>query len=88
MGTVTSVAITESGDALTITGSPITTSGTINIGFAGTGAQYIKGDGTLATFPTTIDQAKNLITEIYNNTGATLTKGTIVYITGGQGNSR
>jgi hypothetical protein len=85
-GTVTSVALTESGDALTITGSPITTSGTINIGFAGTGLQYIKGDGTLATFPTTIDQAKRLITEVYNSTGATLTKGTVVYINGGQGN--
>jgi hypothetical protein len=85
-GTVTSVAVTESGDALSITGSPITTNGTINIGFAGTGAQYIKGDGTLATFPTTIDQAKKLITEVYNSTGATLAKGSVVYINGGQGN--
>ena len=86
VGTVTSVGITESGDALTITGSPITTSGTINIGFAGTGTQYIKGDGTLATFPSIISQAQNLVTEVYNKTGATLTKGTIVYINGGQGN--
>ena len=51
-GTVTSVAVTETGDALSITGSPITTSGTINIGFAGTSAQYVAGDGTLVTFPT------------------------------------
>jgi hypothetical protein len=51
-GTVTSVAVTESGDALSITGSPITTSGTINIGFAGTSAQYVAGDGSLITFPT------------------------------------
>jgi len=86
VGTVTSVAVSRSGDALAITGSPVTTSGTINIGFAGTGAQYIKGDGTLATFPNTIDQAKNLITEVYNSTGAILTKGTVVYINGGQGN--
>lgn len=50
-GTVTSVAITESGDALTITGSPITNSGTINIGFAGTSAQYVAGNGALVTFP-------------------------------------
>jgi hypothetical protein len=50
-GTVTSVAVTESGDALTITGSPITTSGTINIGFAGTSGQYINGAGGLTTFP-------------------------------------
>jgi hypothetical protein len=50
-GTVTSVAVTESGDALSITGSPITTSGTINIGFAGTSSQYVAGDGSLITFP-------------------------------------
>ena len=50
-GSVTSVAVTESGDALTITGSPITTSGTINIGFAGTSGQYINGAGGLTSFP-------------------------------------
>jgi len=86
VGTVTSVAATITGDSVTISGSPVTTSGTLAFAFAGTGAQYIKGDGTLATFPTTIDQAKNLITEVYNSTGATLTKGTVVYINGGQGN--
>jgi len=50
-GTVTSVAVTETGDALTITGSPITTSGTINIGFAGVSGQYVNGAGGLTTFP-------------------------------------
>jgi len=86
VGTVTSVAVSRSGDALTITGSPITTSGTINIGFAGANTQYVRGDGTLATFPSIISQAQNLVTEVYNKTGATLTKGTVVYINGGQGN--
>jgi hypothetical protein len=52
-GTVTSVAVTETGDALTITGSPITSAGTINIGFAGEASQYVRGDGALADFPTT-----------------------------------
>ena len=51
-GTVTSVAVTESGDSLNITGSPITTSGTINIGFNGTNLQYVNGAGNLTTFPT------------------------------------
>ena len=51
-GTVSSVAVTESGDALTITGSPITSAGTINIGFAGAATQYVRGDGALADFPT------------------------------------
>ena len=50
-GTVTSVGVTKSGNALSITGSPITTSGTINIGFAGTTGEYIAGNGTLITFP-------------------------------------
>jgi|694.fasta_scaffold43030_1 hypothetical protein len=52
VGTVTSVGITETGNALTITGSPITSAGTINIGFAGAATQYVRGDGALADFPT------------------------------------
>ena len=86
VGTVTSVAVSRSGDALAITGSPITTSGTINIGFTGNSSQYINGAGNLVTFPTIISEAQNLVTEVYNETGATLTKGTVVYINGGHGN--
>jgi hypothetical protein len=51
VGTVTSIGITESVAALSITGSPVTTSGNINIGFAGAGSQYVAGDGSLVTFP-------------------------------------
>lgn len=51
-GTVTSVGITETGDALTITNSPITGAGNINIAGAGSSAQYITGELNLATFPT------------------------------------
>lgn len=50
-GTVTSVALTAS-SAFTIGGSPITGSGTLTLTGAGSTAQYIRGDGTLATFPT------------------------------------
>jgi len=85
-GTVTSVGITESVAALNITGSPVTSSGNINIGFAGTSAQYVAGDGSLVTFPTTFDEAKRLVTQVTNRSGATMTKGTIVYINGAQGN--
>ena len=85
-GTVTSVGLSRSGDALSVTGSPITTSGTINIGFAGTNLQYINGAGNLVTFPTIALEAQRLITEVYNETGATLAKGSIVYINGGHGN--
>jgi hypothetical protein len=86
VGTVTSVGITESSAALSITGSPVTTSGNINIGFAGSASQYVAGDGSLVTFPSIVSQAENLVTEVYNSTGATLSKGTVVYINGGQGN--
>ena len=48
-GTVTSVALTETGSALTITGSPITGAGTINIAGAGTSSQVILGDLSLGT---------------------------------------
>jgi hypothetical protein len=48
-GSVTSVALTESGNALTITGSPITGAGTFNIAGAGTSSQVILGDLTLGT---------------------------------------
>lgn len=51
-GTVTSVAITETGTALTITGSPITSSGSIDIAGAGTSSQVILGDLTLGNYTT------------------------------------
>ena len=145
-GTVTSVAVTESGDALSITGSPITTSGTINIGFAGTSGQYVNGAGGLTTFPsltgfvpytgatgnvnlgefgltsgfvgfdltptgtptgvgtlswdsayrtlqlidgdgdTTLQIGQEQRALVHNNTGATLTDGQVVYVTGSTGN--
>ena len=47
---VTSIEITETGNALTITGGPITTSGTINIAGAGSSSQVILGDLTLGSY--------------------------------------
>ena len=85
VGTVTSVGITETGDALSITGSPITTSGTINIGFAGSAAQYVAGDGSLVTFPTLL-ASDSLVKLVRNQSGATMTAGTVVYISGATGN--
>ena len=52
-GTVTSVALTAPA-AFNVTGSPITTSGTLAISGAGTASQYVKGDGTLGTTPTSL----------------------------------
>jgi hypothetical protein len=86
VGTVTSVGLSITGDAIGVSNSPITTSGTLALAFAGNSTQYINGAGNLVTFPGIVSQAQNLITEVYNKTGATLTKGTVVYINGGQGN--
>jgi ribosomal protein L35AE/L33A len=72
--------------AFSVSGSPLTSNGTISVTGSGTTAQYIRGDGTLATFPTITSESTKLIREVYNNSGATLTKGTVIYINGGQGN--
>jgi hypothetical protein len=49
-GSVTSVALTMP-TAFSVAGSPITTAGTFAVTGAGTVAQYIRGDGSLADFP-------------------------------------
>ena len=65
-GTVTSVDASISG-ALSVTGGPITTAGTLAFTWNGSIGQYVRGDGTLATFPTIV----------------TYTAGTGIDITGG-----
>jgi hypothetical protein len=72
-GTVTSVGITESGDSLNITGSPITTSGTINIGFNGTNLQYVNGAGNLTTFPTLMTSVGLTMPSAFTVTNSPLT---------------
>lgn len=49
-GTITSIGVTMP-SAFTVSGSPLTSSGTIAITGAGTSSQYVRGDGTLATLP-------------------------------------
>jgi hypothetical protein len=52
VGTVTSVGLTMP-SAFTVTGSPVTTAGTLAVTGAGLATQYVRGDGQLANFPTT-----------------------------------
>jgi hypothetical protein len=52
-GTVTSVDLTMP-VAFTVTGNPVTSSGTLAVAAAGVATQYIRGDGQLANFPTSI----------------------------------
>ena len=47
--------------------------------------QYIAGDGSLITFPT-LATANKLTAIVYNQSGATITKGSVVYIDGVHGN--
>ena len=51
----------------------------------GTTAQYLDGLGTPTDFPTA-GQSGTLVREVRNESGATLTKGTAVYISGAGGN--
>ena len=89
LGTLSTDAVTSVGltmpSAFQVSGSPITTSGTIAVQGAGNATQYIAGDGTLVTFPVA-GQAGTLVTEVRNVSGATMTKGTIVYINGANAN--
>jgi len=49
-GTVTSVGLTMP-SAFSVSGSPVTTSGTLAVTGAGVVSQYVRGDGSLANFP-------------------------------------
>ena len=56
-GTVTSVGLSVAAigpSAFSVSGSPITTNGTLQITLAGNASQYIRGDGSLATFPVVV----------------------------------
>lgn len=68
---VTSVGLTETGSALTITNSPITTSGNINIAGAGNSSQVILGDLTLGTLPTPANPSATIGASANNGTATT-----------------
>lgn len=69
---LTSVGITETGSALTITNSPLTSNGNINIAGAGTASQVILGNLTLADLP--VDGVTSVATPADGGlTGGTIT---------------
>jgi hypothetical protein len=72
-GTVESVGLTETGDALTITNSPITTSGNINIAGAGASTDYINGELNLVAFPTLDNYQYWVLSDGTNTTNITST---------------
>lgn len=84
VGTVTSVAL-QMPSAFSVSGSPITDSGTFVVSGNGNSSQYIDGTGSLQNFPTTLD-SQDVIIEVRNTTGSTIPIGTVVYINGANGN--
>ena len=67
-----------------VTGLQTALDGKYNIPTGDT-TQYIAGDGSLVVFPVA-GQAGTLVRQVRNETGSTLTKGTVVYINGASGN--
>ncbi len=72
-GTVTSVSQTHGGNAFTVGGSPVTSSGTLAITMAGNSSQYIDGAGDLATFPSTDNYDYWVLSDGTNTTNITST---------------
>lgn len=52
VGTVTSVDAATNGNAITVSGGPITTAGVLTFNYLGNATQYVNGAGDLETFPT------------------------------------
>ena len=82
MGTVTSVAASINGNAVGITGSPITTAGTLAFAFAGTNLQYVNGAGNLTTFPTLITSIGLSMPTAFNVANSPLTANGTIEVTG------
>jgi len=72
-GTVESVGYTHAGNAFTVSGQPITSSGTIDVTLAGSSSQYIDGAGNLATFPSTDNYNYWTLSDGTNTTNITTT---------------
>lgn len=76
-GTVTSVDLTMP-SAFAVSGNPITTAGTLAVTGAGLDSQYIRGDGTLANFPTSTGGGSS-ISYYLNGSVTQLTIGGVTY---------
>ena len=81
-GTVTSVAASITGSAIGLTGSPITTAGTLAFAFAGTNLQYVNGAGNLTTFPTLITSIGLSMPSAFSVANSPLTANGTIAVTG------
>jgi len=78
VGTVTSVGLSMP-SAFTVTSSPVTGSGTIAVTGAGVASQYVRGDGTLATFPNVGGGGGGTVYYLNGNTSQGSIGGTTMY---------
>jgi len=74
-GGVTSVGASIDGDSIAISGSPITSSGTLTFAFDGDSTEYINGAGNLTSFPSIPTVPTNIVETI------TTTDGTFIDLT-------
>ena len=74
-GGVTSVGASIDGDSIAISGSPITSSGTLTFAFDGDSSEYINGAGNLTSFPSIPTVPTNIVETI------TTTDGTFIDLT-------
>ena len=51
-GTVTSVGLAMDGNAVSVNGTPVTSSGVLDISWIGLASEYVNGEGNLVAFPT------------------------------------
>jgi len=68
-GTVTSVSSSTAGDALDVTVTNATTTPNLAFTWSGNPASYVRGDGTLATFPTIPTVPSNIVETIVTTSG-------------------
>ena len=68
-GGVTSVGASIDGDAVAISNSPITSSGTIAFNFQGDATEYVNGEGDLVSFPTIPSVPTNIVETFSNSNG-------------------
>ena len=68
-GTVTSVSSSTAGDALDVTVTNGTTTPDLAFTWAGNPASYVRGDGTLATFPTIPTVPSNIVETVVTTNG-------------------
>jgi len=62
-GSVNSVGLSMPTPAFSVTNSPITNTGTIAVTMTGNSSQYLRGDGTLANFPTIVNTLDEVLSE-------------------------